>query len=216
MISNLSSLISYFQEKNLSLNIFIQLLHELSNNINSDSQNKSNISLLLLSYSHLKSLNRETLEFSNNENDSSSEMLLIINDTSQKIEIFLNDLFEFTEAKSTHDEEDQDGVVKIISSRKIEELKQKYVIISPHDKEEQYDCINTQHGEHRNYVYFAVNAMKILPSKYQNGLFILTPEHYCSFIPVNNSINNEITTFHMKNVKYIMYLQVSIRLKPKL
>ena len=204
MVSNLSSLISYFQEKNLSLNIFIQLLHELSNNINSDSQNKSNISLLLLSYSHLKSLNRETLEFSNNENDSSSEMLLIINDTPPKIETFLNDLFEFTEAKSTHDEEDQDGIVKIISSRKIEELKQKYVIISPHDKEEQYDCINTQHGEHRNYVYYAVNAMKILPSKYQNGLFILTPEHYCSFIPVNNSINNEITTFHMKNVKYII------------
>ena len=74
----------------------------------------------------------------------------------------------------THKEEDQDGIVSIITSRKIEELKSTMKFIS-YNKDDIYDLtanFASESPQEKSVLLFA-NAMRILPSKYQIGLFII-------------------------------------------
>lgn len=191
---------SYLSNKNLSPTALISILHKAN-----ESNSHKNYSLIYLTYQRVKYFNRINFCFSEFNLEIPQNALFIIEGNNDSRDVFLNDIFEFTEAQMTHKEEDQDGIVSIITSRKIEELKSTMKFIC-YNKDDIYDLtanFASEASPEKSVLLFA-NAMRILPSKYQIGLFIIKTDNTCEFIPVNNSIDNTQVIFSLDDIRCVI------------
>lgn len=191
---------SYLSNKNLSPTAFISILHK-----ENESNPHKNYSLIYLTYQKVKYFNRITFSFNEANLEAPQNSLFIIEGSNDSRDVFLNDIFEFTEAQMTHKEEDQDGIVSIITSRKIEELKSTMKSVCS-NKDDLYNLtanFASESHQGKSVILFA-NAMRIIPSKYQIGLFIIKADNTCEFIPVNNSIDNTHVIFSLDDIRCVI------------
>ena len=190
-----STLNTYFSSKGFSLSSFISLLY------NANREATSTYSIIFLTYQKIRTFDRIKYTFNETEYEQPQQMMFLLHGDNDKQDIFLNDVFEFTEALSNHEQEDQDGIINIISSRKIEEIKSTLSL----GNEDLYNLTaNFASNDTKRNVILYANAINILPSKYQVGLFVITTEYLCEFIPVNNSIDGKPIVFEMNDIKYIV------------
>jgi hypothetical protein len=227
----------YFTENNLDIGLFGEIFHNINNSFSlSDKENKSYSVIVCKTASYRKFHRVAIRPFEKIEENRS--YLFIVEGKMFEIQKFLNDVFVFTEGIKNNDESSLVNLVtnrKIDELRGNFEVvdEEHYNVINaktkntllaqpssnlPSSKELQQKSKNEQQQTILSInqlvspkkVIFQCTATRILPTKYQNGLFVI---HYnpsnvgssiCEFISVNNNYKKKSLKFELNRVRHIV------------
>ena len=182
--------------------------------VNSTNSNKS-YAVMIVKCEKIKKMYRN--RFTEENVEANRTCLIVIEETKQKLDTFLNDLTVFTETMCLSEDNINEGIDNIVTARKIEELKALY---SYKRKDDSYESKsnNIIDSNSKEVTFYSV-CMKVNAEKCRNGLFVIhlydqnKNDYLCEFIPVNNSLSQKSTKFYLNEIRLFLSFRFLYRYK---
>ena len=173
--------------------------------VNSTNSNKS-YAVMIVKSEKIKKMYRN--RFTEENVEANRTCLIVIEETKQKLDTFLNDLTVFTETMCLSEDNINEGIDNSVTARKIEELKALY---SYKRKDDSYESKsnNIIDSNSKEVTFYSV-CMKVNAEKCRNGLFVIhlydqnKNDYLCEFIPVNNSLSQKSTKFYLNEIRLFL------------
>lgn len=175
-----SELVNYFNENNLNISVFAELFNNIDNNFSEVDKTNLSFSVVIVKASDITKIDRVQIG-PYEEIESTKSYLFIIADKLVEVQTFLNDVFVFSEGTKNNEET---NLINLVVTRKldtmVEELKS-------------YD----------QYLYLC-RATRIIPMKFQHGLFCINNKGVCEFLSVTNNFKKKSLKFHLNDIRALV------------
>lgn len=202
-----SELIYYLNEHNINVNKFLELVNNINNNFTYIDKANNSYAFIIIKGNDLRKIARDHIANYEDDKDGRS-YLFVIEGGSDDIQCFLDDAFVFTEGTKNTDENE---LINLVVTRKLDtltdelkmseetQLTNELLFYSTNELEK----IKEEVQPEKRYL-FICRSIRILPAKYQHGLFIISNKGMCIFTAINNNHKKKNLKFQLKDIKALV------------